>query len=238
MSAATTTKREGLAPAAVVALVVAVVAAMALLAALVAAVTEEPEPPAVGDILEPQGDALPAPTATGAIPGENAASLLQPALQQGGGGRTVQLPGGLRMRLPNGWSTNFSENGTTAFFTDGADFWVTVYDLSQGGVGGADLIIDYVDNVLSQGVSNLEFGDPVQQDPPPGINDLLAVAYTGFLVSQSGGNVPVEGVVIGMSTRSGLGIVMEATNGTGQYDTYAEDYGLMSGSILASASGV
>ena len=234
---ATTTKRQGLSPVAVVALVVAVVAAMALLAALVAAVTDEPAPPSIGDILEPEGDALPA-AAPAAVPGENAAGLLQPALQQGGGGgRTVELPGGLRMRLPQGWSTNFSDNGTTAFFAEGADYWVTVYDLRQGGGDAADVMIAYIDNVLSQSVSNVEFGDPVEREPPPGINDFLAVAYSGYLVSQSGGNVPVEGVVFGMTTPSGLGIVVEASNGTGRYDTYADDYAVMTGSIIPSAAG-
>jgi hypothetical protein len=141
------------------------------------------------------------PSRTGAAaasgPATSPATSPEPSAQSSPSGRTIQLPAGIEVVVPNGWEVSFTEGSKSASFND--DFGNSV--LVIGGVGdqkpgdAADSLTAFQTAILtaSAGYSDINTNGPEHLDPAGPVTSSAQLTYTATFTDTSGRDFPRQG---------------------------------------------
>lgn len=184
--------------------------------------------PAIPDAQEPAP--LPGPAPAPAIITTTVPDEPEPAPQDEpapvSSGDTQAVGGDISVGIPAGWEVTSAEDGYVLVSTDGAEYRVLITD---GFDDAQSLANAWVDN---QELQDVQINDEFNANPPSAsVVSSYLIQYQALLVTQQGGSIPVESIVLAYITQDGTGVVVETTNEVGDFDGFSDAYNEMTLSV-------
>lgn len=212
-----TKQQNQLTPGVVVGIVLAVVLAMSGLAAVANTLSDPPDEFTRPQFSEAAGKG---PGTAGKSAGASSATRLHQAPVKTG---KVDFGNGLTAQTPSGWTHELLDDLGLDMFTENnsaSTVNITFYTSDAGSFTSEDVVAAYVDDFVLTTFTDVELvGEGPNGRTPfaaPMPNRLLAepvaIGYTAFVTSQSQGNLPVAGMVIGAIVDGDIGIAIEVVD--------------------------